>query len=263
LSGRGLKTLCALVLLSACKTATAPAGPPVDPVAFYDRLKAAHQRPATLSCDAKAFVEAPENGGRYALHIAVQRPRSIRIEALTPLGDPAAVLVAHEGKFALLDLRHNVFYRGSSTPQNLSRLLPAPLRDDELVAMLTGSFPELPAAEPISVAREGDGWHLVLSTVAPGLKTVAGYTQDLWLGDDLRVGRVRRGRADGALLREATLDEFDDASGTLLPRLLHFSVPDAKTGLDLRLKNVLAQKPPPAGAFLLGVPDGMQVEELP
>ena len=255
--------LLALLLLGACRSAVAPAGPPQDPVAFFDRLKAAHQKPLTLSCDAKAFVEAPENGGRYALHIAVQRARSIRIEALTPLGDPAAVLVAHEGRFALLDLRHNVFYRGSSTPQNLSRLLPAPLRDDELVAMLTGSFPELPAAEPVALAREGDGWHLTLSTVPPGLKTVAGTTQELWLGDDLRVGRVRRSRAGGALLWEARLDEFDDAGGAPLPRLLHFSVPDAKTEIDLRLKNVLAQRPPPAGAFLLGVPDGMQVEELP
>lgn len=256
-------SLAALLLVAACRTAAPVAGPPQDPVAFFERLKAAHQKPATLSCDAKAFVDAPENGGRYALHVAVQRPRSIRIEALTPLGDPAAVLVAHQGKFALLDLRRNLFYRGSSTPQNLSRLLPAPLRDDELVALLTGSFPELPSAEPISVAREGDGWHLTLSTVPPGVDTAAGSTQDLWLGDDLRVGRVRRAGKGGALLWEARLDEFDDQSGALVPRLLHFSVPGAKTEIDLRLKNVLAEKPPPAGAFLLGVPEGMQVEELP
>ena len=245
-----------LLVCSACRTAAPMVqGPPQDPVAFFERVKAAHAKPATMSCDAKAFVEAPENGGRYALHIAVKRARSIRIEALTPLGDPAAVLVADQGRFALLDLRHDVFYRGSSSPQNLSRLLPAPLRDDELVSMLIGSFPDLPGAQPVSIARDGDGWHLQLASREA--------TQDLWLGDDLRVGRVRRGRPDGALLWEAKLDEFDDASGTLLPRLVHFSVPSARTEIDLRLKNVLAQKPPPAGAFLLGVPEGMRVEDLP
>ena len=216
-----------------------------------------------MSCDAKAFVEAPENGGRYSLHIAARRAQSLRIEALTPLGDPAAVLVADAGRFALLDLRHDVFYRGSSSPENLSRLLPAPLRADELVSLLTGAFPELPAAEPVLLERAGDGWHLRLSTVAPGTTTILGYVQDLWLGTDLRIGEVRRSTTGGALLWTVRLDEFDDSSGVLLPRLIHLSVPEKKTEIDLKLKNLLAQKPPPGGAFLLGVPQGMRVEELP
>src|SRR5205823_15052195 len=129
-----------------------------EPAALDEMVKKAHAVPATLSCDAKAFVEAPENGGRYALHIAVQRPSSIRIEALTPMGDPAAVLVADQGRFALMDLRNNVFYRGPATPENLSRLIPAPLRDEEPVALITGAIPELPGGRPDTAARAGDGY---------------------------------------------------------------------------------------------------------
>lgn len=255
--------LVALILLAAgCKTAQV-APPPPDAVTFLDRLRAAHRAPETIRCDAKAFVDAPQNGGRYALHIASRRPQSLRIEALTPVGDPAAVLVADAGRFAMLDLRNNVFYRGPATPQNLSRLLPAPLRADELVSLLTGSFPELPGAEPVSVQCEGDGYHLVLSTVPPGVKNARGYVQDLLVGADLRIGEVRRSTTAGELLWTVRLDEFDDASGALLPRLLHLSVPPAKTEVDLRLKGVQAGKPPPAGAFLLGPPEGMQVQELP
>lgn len=247
-------TLPLLLLSTACPTAPVVSGPPPDPGALYIQAKKAHGVPETLSCDAKAFVEAPENGGRYALHISVKRPASIRMEAITPIGDPAAVLVADQGAFALLDLRNNIFYRGPSTPENLSRLIPAPLRDDEIVSLITGDIPELPDSRPDGAARNGDGYRLVI--VSPRMR------QEVLLGSDLRVVEVRRFDARDHLLWSAGLDEHEDASGAQVPRLLHLDAPPGRIKVDLRLRNVLAGKPPPSGAFLLGVPPGMRVEEV-
>lgn len=230
------------------------AGPVPEAPALFAQAQAAHRIPETLSCDAKAFVEAPENGGRYALHVSVKRPASIRIEALTPLGDPAAVLVADQGRFALLDLRNNIFYRGPATPRNLSRLIPAPFTADELVSLITGAIPELQGGQPQSAKRDGDGFELDFA--APGV------VQQAWLGGDLRLRKVRRATEGGDLLWEVTLDEHDDSSGAQLPRLIHLDAPRGKTKVDLRLRNILTGKPPPQGAFLLGVPQGMQVEEV-
>ena len=245
----------ALLLLLGCPRPHAiVSGPPPDPGALYFQAKKAHQVPATLSCDAKAFVEAPENAGRYSLHISVKRPASLRIEALTPMGDPAAVLVADQGRFALLDLRSNVFYRGPATPENLSRLIPVPLRDEELVSLITGDVPDLPGSRPSSAAREGDGYRLEL--VAPRMR------QEVTLGGDLRVVQVRRFDDADKLLWSVGLDEHDDSSGAQVPRLLHLEAPSARIKVDLRLRNVLSGKPPPSGAFLLGVPPGMRVEEV-
>ena len=229
-------------------------GPPPDPGALYFQAKKAHQVPETLSAEAKAFVEAPENGGRYSLHLFVKRPASLRMEALSPMGDPAAVLVADQGKFALLDLRTNVFYRGPATPANLSRLIPAPLRDEEIVALVTGDIPELPGGRPETATREGDGYRLVIAS--PRMR------QEVVLGGDLRVVQVRRLDAANKLLWSVGLDEHDDASGAQVPRLLHLEAPPDKIKVDLRLRSLLAGKPPPAGAFLLGVPPGVRVEEV-
>jgi hypothetical protein len=251
----GLRVFAVCFLAAAgCPKPQVVMGPPVDAGALLEQVRAAHKVPRTLSCEAKAFVDAPENGGRYALQLSVKRPASLRIEALTPMGDPAAVLVADGGKFALLDLRNNVFYRGPATPRNLSRLLPAPLRDEELVALLTGAMPELPEALPEKANRVGDGYLLLVST--PRL------AQEVSLGGDLRINDVRRLTSGGELLWAVHLDEHDDSSGAQVPRLLHLSAPKAKTEVDLRLKNVVVNKPPPAGAFLLGVPQGMKVEEV-
>jgi hypothetical protein len=251
---RRMRLLVACLLLAGCPAPQVVQGPPPDPGALYIEAKKAHRVPETLSCDAKAFVEAPENAGRYALHVSVKRPASIRIEALTPMGDPAAVLVAHQGRFALLDLRNNVFYRGPATPENLSRLIPAPLRDEELVALVTGDIPELPGGRPDTASRAGDGYRLAM--VSPRLR------QEITLGADLRLVQVRRLDAANNLLWAVTLDEHDDSSGAQVPTLLHLEAPPGKIKVDLRLRNVIAGKPPPSGAFLLGVPPGMKVEEV-
>ncbi len=253
--GLPLRPYLALLLVAAgCAGPQVVSGPPPDPGALYIQVKKAHGVPLTLSCDAKAFVEAPDNDGRYTLHLSVKRPASIRMEAITPIGDPAAVLVADRGRFALLDLRQNVFYRGPSTPENLSRLIPAPLRDEELVSLLTGDIPELPDSRPESAARAGDGYRLVVTSPL--------QRQEVMLGGDLRVVSVRRLDAGNNLLWVVTLDEHDDSSGAEIPRLLHLEAPPQRIKVDLRLRNILTGKPPPAGAFLLGPPPGIRVEEV-
>ena len=230
--------VCFCFLAAGCPKQQVVAGPPVDAVELYARAKAAHQRPLMLACDGKASVEAPQNPGRYALHLMAKRPGSLRIEALTPLGDPAAVLVADQGRFSLLDLRNNVFYRGPATPENLSRLIPAPLTAEEFVSLLTGAIPE--SGEPQSAHREGDGYVL---TLGPEL---------VWLAADMRVTRVTHDTWT------VTLDDHDDG----VPHTIHLEAPAAKTVVDLHLRNVDTGKTPPATAFTLAPPQGMRVEDL-
>jgi outer membrane lipoprotein-sorting protein len=248
------RSLLALAL-AACGTAQpVVSGPLAEPQALLEQARKAHAQPQTMTCDAKAFVEAPQNGGRYELHVSVKRPDSIRIEALTPVGDPAAVLVASAGKFALIDLRNNVYYRGPATPQNLSRLIPVPLTPQELVAVLTGDIPELPGSRPTASKREADGSQITF--------TREGISQQVSLGNDLRVTRVQRLGEGGRISWAMKLDQHDDASGAQLPMLLHLDAPEAKTQVDLRLRKVVTGQEPPASAFLLAVPQGMRVEDV-
>jgi hypothetical protein len=248
--------LAALALACACALGCAHRegrGPSVDPVALLDQIEKAHAAPETLTASGKAFVDAPHDGGRYALEASVRRPASLRIALLDPLGNPAAVIVADAGRFALLDLRERVFYRGPSTPENLARLIPAPLSDRELVALLLGAMPELPGSVPEDAFRAGEGSVLVLRAGA--------VTQEVSVGGDLRLQHVRR-FVDGRPWWSVDLDEHDDLGGVQMPRLLHFVIPDRKTEIDLRLRDRLVGKPPPNGAFQLGAPAGVKVVEL-
>jgi len=244
---------CALAGALGCKSGPPPSGPPLDAAALLQQIERAHAEPQTLSASGKAAVDAPQNGGRYQIQVVMRRPASLRIAALDPLGNPAALLVADGGRFALLDLRNNVFFRGPSTPQNLSRLIPQPLRDDELVSLVFGAMPQLPGARPIEAHRAGDG---------SVLKLAAGdLTQEVSAGGDLRIEHVRRFRG-GALWWEVTLDDFDDASGQQMPRRLQLSAPAEKIQVDLQLKERVWGKPTSPAAFQLTPPKGTKIEEV-
>jgi hypothetical protein len=243
-----------LAVLCACSHARVR-GSDLDPVDLAARIEKAHEAPDSLSAEGKAFVDAPQNGGRYPFQVAVRRPASLRIAALDPLGNPAAVLVADEqGKFALLDTRANVYYRGPATAENLARLIPAPLRPAELVALLLGAPPPLPGGVPVSAYRIDGGSVLVQN--APG-----GISQEIAAGSDLRIERVRRFRGKD-LMWSAALEDHDDKGGVQMPMLLHFSVPREKTEVELTLRDRLIGRPPPSGAFQLGPPPGVRIVEL-
>jgi hypothetical protein len=246
---------CCFVLAALCACAHAPTrGRNLDPVALAARIEKAHAVPDSLTAAGKAFVDAPRNGGRYPFQVSVKRPASLRIAALDPLGNPAAVLVADAGQFALLDLRQQKYFRGPATAENLSRLIPAPLRAEELVALLLGGAPPLPGGVPVAAFANGDGSVLVLE--APG-----GLSQEVSAGSDLRIDGVRRLRGKD-LWWSATLEDHDDAGGAQMPRLLRFSIPSDKTEVELTLRDRLIGKPPPFGAFQLGAPPGVEVVEL-
>jgi len=242
-----------LALQVACGHAPAPVGPPLDPVALLQQIEKAHAEPQTLSASGRAAVDAPENGGRYQIQIVVRRPASLRIAALDPLGNPAALLVADGGRFALLDLRSNVFYRGPSTPENLSRLIPQPLRDEELVALVLGAMPPLPAARPVEAHRAGDGSVLTLES--------GEVRQEISIGADLRIDHVRRFRR-GQLWWEVALDDFDDASGQQMPRQLRLTAPAQRIQVELQLKERVWGKPTSPAAFQLNPPQAVKVVEV-
>ena len=247
------RVLAIAVALASCKQAAPPAGPPLEAAALLQQVEKAHAEPQTISASGKAAVDAPQNGGRYQIQLVLRRPASLRIAALDPLGNPAALLVADGGRFALLDLRSNVFFRGPSTPENLSRLIPQPLRDDELVSLLLGGMPQLRNGRPLEAHRAGDG-----SVLRLGAGEV---TQEVALGADLRITQVRRFRGAG-LWWEVMLDDFDDASGQQMPRRLRLSAPADKIQVEVQLKERVWGKPTSPTAFQLTPPKGVKIEDV-
>ncbi|HYS80021.1 MAG TPA: DUF4292 domain-containing protein [Anaeromyxobacteraceae bacterium] len=258
-------TLVSTLLLALSGLVGCPRVPPPalsrDPAALLDQVKAGQRRVQRVSGRARVKVTSPSLSGTVTELIAVEKPDRLHLQTLDFFGNPAAVLVAADGRFALHDLRGKVFYRGPATPENVSRLLPFDLPVEELVTILCGSAPLLPGT-PLEVgAQEG----LVLLTI--GLGEVG---QRLALGEQATVlwSRLRRDAPPGSAPEVANpgydlaFDHFVDRGGLRFPNALDVDAPAGKARVELSWRDVEVNGEVDRALFRLLPPPGVQVVDL-
>ena len=232
-----------------------------DPAALLDQVKAGQRRVQRVSGRARVKITSPSLSGTVTELIAAEKPDRLHLETLDFFGNPAAVLVAGDGRFALHDLRGKVFYRGPATPENVSRLLPFDLPVEELVTILCGSAPLLPGT-PLEVGtQEG----LVLLTI--GLGEVG---QRLALGEQATVvwSRLRRDAPAGSAPEVANpgydlaFDHFVDRGGVRFPNALDVDAPAGKARVELSWRDLEVNGGVDRALFQLLPPPGVQVVDL-
>ena len=255
-----LATLLALSALGGC-----PRVPPPtlsrDPGALLDQVAAGQRRVQRVSGRARVKVTSPSLSGTVTELIAAERPDRLHLETLDFFGDPAAVLVAADGRFALHDARGKVFYRGPATPENVSRLLPFDLPVEELVTILCGSAPLLPGT-PLEVGTQ-DG--LVLLTIGQGE-----VGQRLALGEQATVvwSRLRRDAPPGSAPEvvnpgyDLAFDHFVERGGVRFPNAVDIDAPAGKARVELSWRDVEVNGAVNRGLFQLVPPPGVQVVAL-
>src|SRR5919206_1703517 len=103
--------LAALVLLAGC-----PRVPPRDlsrdPADLAAQVRAAQQRVRAVRGSARVAITSREVSGTVNELVAAEAPDRVRLETVDFFGNPAALLVAGGGRFAFLDGRANLLYRG-------------------------------------------------------------------------------------------------------------------------------------------------------
>ena len=174
--------------------------------------------------------------------VIVQRPRSLRIDVLSPfglamaLGTDGAVLWAYPPQ-------DGVRYEGPASPANLARVLGAAIAVDDLIDVLCGLPPARTAVgAPTLDTTPGREYRLTLP-LADGM-------QRLWFrGDPLLLVRAEEARADQPALQVAFTEHEDG-----FPRIIEVLVPATGATVTLRYDQIEANAtvdptvfaPPPA-----------------
>jgi outer membrane lipoprotein-sorting protein len=213
----------------------------------------------SVSGSARISVDAPGLRGRARALVAAERPGRIRMELLDFLGNPAATLVASDGRFILFDARRASWYRGEATAENLARLLPVPLSAEDLAAVLCGAAPLLPGR----AVAAGPGRGSMRLEIAAGP-----LEQTLEVGPGAAVIRSRIGRrAEGRLEPVGCRISFDrlrSRGGTPFPTELKLEAEGGRSAVELDWGEDLAVNGPlPEGLFRLEPPPGARVQDLP
>lgn len=234
--------------------------PPELPLPFRNesqlqaQLETVTSRYQSLQSSARIEVVSGSESFTANQVLFVQRPAQLRSEVLFgPFATPVMSLSADQEQLSVYQPLKGTFARGSASVANIARYTKMPLRIEDLVGMILMAPPRFPF-ERASVVRVAAGDRLVL--------TAAGGIEQRFTFD--AAGNLLQ----AAYLLEERLQLQADYSGFELgshdfPRKLQVSMPERQVVATMTFSDSVLNVPIPPHNFILKIPAGMKVQELP
>lgn len=225
---------------------------PARLLAAVERRSAAVER-----LSGELAIEAWHGDERVRLKqlIAVDGKGRVRIDALSPFGQPLSTLVSDGSRLMIYSMEDKVFRIGAATPENLARLLPVEIEPEALSALLRGAVPIM-AHERAAVAWAGRDNAYRLDLERPGRLQQVDFEPEA-----LRVVALRVSE-NGRLRYRARFGDYSGAGDAVIPRRIRFEVPDESVRIDLSVVDYTVNPDLPEEAFVLEPPRGVRVEAL-
>jgi hypothetical protein len=252
---------CAAALLAAGCAALQPSAPPpaapARPAAqLKPLLQSLERRDLELVSMQSGAVMEYSAGDRHVKareQIAVRRPSSLRVEAMSPFG-VALILAARDKHLEIFEPTEHKFIRGAADADTLDRYVQIPMEPAEAVGLLMGLAPEiseLAATTPEAITTEG------AMTVAAWRDKMAG-TRELGFADG-RLAMVRERQPDGRVVYEVRYSEYRDIGGLMFPYLVDADFPLAGSHVTFRYARPIVNGAMESSMFVLTPPSGVQV----
>ncbi|MBU1432226.1 DUF4292 domain-containing protein [Myxococcota bacterium] len=251
----------ALLLLSATLAACSGGQPrpddfQADPAAHLQRLDARAAQIRSLTAD--LAVEYKEDGERVRLTemIALKAPDHLRVDLISPFGQPLLTLVSDGQTLSIYDQRARRFYRGRSSPQALGKLLPLRLTPEELVALMRGGVPIISHARGEVTWDGAAGRTLLRLEGAEGC--ALGACQTIAFEPERHRVTALHVTQAGQARYSARMGDYQ--GGDALPRRMRFE--GEGIVVDVEIKEARINPTLPDAAFALEPPRGITVEPL-
>jgi hypothetical protein len=220
---------------------------------LFRLTSAAQSQAVTLQGDGKLRVESPQGSGTVSAWLAASRPGLLRVEMFDFFNRPIAVLVTDGQRFGLFQSQENKFYQGPATPSNLSRFLPVALPSEELVSVMLGQVPFLPAERMTLALDEKE--RLYVLTLHRGAVSQVLHIHPKHL-------RVVRSQLRGLRAYDLEYDQFKEQGAGVFPHEVTLRTSSADTSLGLRYTDITLNESPDLTLFDLAAPEDVPVVEV-
>jgi hypothetical protein len=225
-----------------------------DPSLLLEQVRAAQDGVKACRGSARLSVSSSSPSGSLDAWVAAEKGGRVRVDVFDFFGNPAALLVASGGRFALYDARAGALYRGDDTPENLARLVPVPIAARDLASVICGSAPIIDG-RAVS-AEAGDGVLLLEIAGESGRQVLA-------VGEG---GAVERASflpgARGGTSWKVAFSAFRRTAGQRIPGDVELRGGGAEVSL-LWKDDLEVNHPPDSPLFQLDPPRGAKVVDLP
>jgi hypothetical protein len=193
-------------------------------------------------------------GGKHRIqgktYLFAVLPKKLRIELVSPFGNPLNVLTINDDKFAIHDLREGKYLTGPAEPCNIAKFVRIPMPPEDVVRILVGHTPLM--AGKAKVTWDTQGFYRV--SISDGERT-----QHLEIGGDhetLPLSRSRLEDAEGTVF-DITYGRWQPVDGHMMPHEIRVKMPLEKAhilvrydkgGVELNVElpeDAWSQTPPP------------------
>lgn len=236
-------------MISGCVTAPRPQveiPAPVGKIDISSLTNAMAERDRVLESLQTNAVMEYSSGAEHVKareQLMVQRPGSLRVEAMSPFG-VALIVAAQDSRLQIFEPSKNTLMRGTADAATLARFARIPMAPRDAVGLLMGVVPDAQnSPAPTSATTEGDMTLLI-------------YDQpDHWHGDlgfhDGQLAMVRKRNAVGAVEFEIRYSDYREVGGMMFPYRIDADFLLAETRLSLRYKDPIVNGKIPHTMFTL------------
>lgn len=210
----------ALLLAGCASTPAIDTTKPIDPREIMQRVEQRGREILALNGSGKISVESPEFSGGGSIQVRVLKPDSLQLEITGPFGVTVARGLVTDRDFQFYDGMNNTVAEGSTTAQNLRRVLRFPITFDDILSVLTGTLGFGAAPQDADPQGRLDGDDYILSWQSEG--------QSLEYAVDTRtlaVRRFTRRNDEGEILEEMLFRDFRSHAGIEVPHIVSIERP--------------------------------------
>lgn len=205
---------------------------------------------------ATAQIDLVTAQGHYPVRAALilQRPSYLRLEMLPVIGTPDFYLTASPDQMSIFIPSRGEFYSGKPSAENLARFLPCSFSIEELVMILSSTYPPL-AEKQVSYESYQEGNLLRIE-----MKTPSGPSQTIWIEKNGRVLMLVRNGSDRREIYSVQYGRY--APGSPYAETITIKMADQVTSVSAKYTNIQVEKPTDLSVFELPIPAGVKVIQM-
>ncbi len=248
----GLSAFAAVLAVCGCSTAVSPAFSPAPRAAAVGNSEIseltgamAERDRALESLQTGAVMEYSDRDQQVKAReeIVVQRPNSLRVEAMSPFG-VALIVAAQDTHLQIFEPSKNTLMRGTADAATLARFARIPMAPRDAVCLLMGIVPEARnASAPNSATSDGD--LILLAYERPDhSRRELGFSNGL-------LTMVRERGAGGGVNYEIRYADYHDIGGLMFAYQVDAQFPPVGTRVKFRYQRPIVNGRIPDSAFVL------------
>ena len=224
---------------------------------LLQRVQARNQRIQSIRALARVTIDIGENRFRLEELIIVKKPASLRVEALSLIGQPLLYFTTDGEIFEILIPGENRFYRGASSLKHLSTLFPFCQGIREIIPLIVGDLSWADDERLAARYSQREKLYIVMEDISEGSRRI------FWI-NPFHFALVRAAELDHQQNPqwEVLFSNFRKGDGILFPTHIEFRSPISRSGMKMRLSEWEINPSLGEGTFRLDAPKGLEIIEM-